>query len=87
MGTNRKYVQFSKKIVVGVSCAVTALCCMAIWLCWSAADASQIVAVTRAYIEYATIVFVAYSGNSVVEKWLTHRSTYSFDDTNNESEV
>lgn len=71
----RKYVQFSKKVVVAVTAAVTIICAVAIFLCWTVADAGQIVNVTRTYIEYAMVVFVAYSGNSAVEKWLIHRGS------------
>ena len=34
-------------------------------------DTEALVSTVRTYINYATIVFAAYSGNSVFEKWLT----------------
>ena len=37
----------------------------------SASDNYAMISTVRTYINYATIVFAAYSGNSVFEKWLT----------------
>ena len=34
-------------------------------------DTEALISTVRTYINYATIVFAAYSGNSVFEKWLT----------------
>ena len=33
----------------------------------------QATQITKVYIQYAMVVFAAYSGNSAVEKWLVHR--------------
>lgn len=75
MGSNhmKKYTQFSKKIVVAVTAAVTVICASALVLCYMAGDTDSVVGVTNAYIGYATIAFTAYSGNSAVEKWLTKK--------------
>ena len=75
MGSNhmKKYTQFSKKIVVAVTAAVTVICASALVLCYMAGDTDSVVGVTNAYIGYATIAFAAYSGNSAVEKWLTKK--------------
>lgn len=75
MGSNhmKKYTQFSKKIVVAVTAAVTVICASALVLCYMAGDTDSVVGVTNAYIGYATIAFTAYSGNSAVEKWLTRK--------------
>ena len=69
----KKYVQFSKKIVVAVTASVTAICAAALVLCYLAGDTGSVVGVTNAYIGYATVAFVAYSGNSAAEKWLTRK--------------
>lgn len=69
----KKYTQFSKKIVVAVTTAVTVICAAALVLCYLADDTSGVVDAANAYIGYATIAFTAYSGNSAVEKWLTKK--------------
>ena len=69
----KKYTQFSKKIVVAVTAAVTVICAAALVLCYLAGDTAGVVEAANAYIGYATIAFVAYSGNSAAEKWLTKK--------------
>ena len=69
----KKYTQFSKKIVVAVTAAVTIICAAALVLCYKAGDTGSVVGVTNAYIGYATVAFVAYSGNSAAEKWLVRK--------------
>lgn len=69
----KRYTQFSKKIVVAVTLAVTIICASALVLCYMSGDTDSVVGVTNAYIGYATIAFTAYSGNSAVEKWLTKK--------------
>ena len=69
----KKYTQFSKRIVVAVTAAVTIICASALVLCYLAGDTGSVVGVTNAYIGYATVAFVAYSGNSAAEKWLTRK--------------
>lgn len=69
----KKYTQFSKKIVVAVTAAVTVICAAALVLCFLAGDTAGVVEAANAYIGYATIAFAAYSGNSAVEKWLTKK--------------
>lgn len=66
----KKYTQFSKKIVVAVTAAVTVICAAALVLCFLAGDTAGVVDAANAYIGYATIAFAAYSGNSAIEKWL-----------------
>ena len=75
MGSNhmKKYTQFSKKIVVAVTAAVTVICAAALVLCYLSGDTAGVVEAANAYIGYATIAFAAYSGNSAVEKWLTRK--------------
>lgn len=70
---NRKYTQFSKKIVVAVTAAVTVICAGALALCYLGGDTESLVGVTNAYIGYSTVAFVAYSGNSAAEKWLIRK--------------
>lgn len=67
---NRRYVQFSKVIVVAVTAAVTVICIGGMLLCYSLADTDAVVELGKAFISYAMIAFAAYSGNSAVEKWL-----------------
>ena len=43
----------------------------AVVLCFFRSDTDALISTVRTYINYATIVFAAYSGNSVFEKWLT----------------
>ena len=75
MGSNhmKRYTQFSKKIVVAVTAAVTVICAAALVLCYLSGDTAGVVEAANAYIGYATIAFAAYSGNSAVEKWLTKK--------------
>lgn len=54
-----------------VTIAVTAISLLAMVLCFFRSDTEALVSTVRTYINYATIVFAAYSGNSVFEKWLT----------------
>ena len=69
----KRYTQFSKKIVVAVTAAVTVICAAALVLCYLSGDTAGVVEAANAYIGYATIAFAAYSGNSAVEKWLTRK--------------
>lgn len=48
-----------------------AISLLAVVLCFFRSDTEALVSTVRTYINYATIVFAAYSGNSVFEKWLT----------------
>lgn len=72
----KPYVQFSKKVVVAVCVAVTAISLTGIAMCFFAGQMQYVADIIKTYISYAVIVFAAYSGNSAVEKWLTKR--YSF---------
>ena len=58
-------------IVLLVTIAVTVISLLAVVLCFFRSDTDALVSTVRTYINYATIVFAAYSGNSVFEKWLT----------------
>ena len=73
MTKRRHYVQFSKKVVVAVTIAVTTICLVSIVLMWSGQGMEYMADIVKAYIGYAMVVFAAYSGNSAVEKWLTKR--------------
>lgn len=65
-----KYIQFSKRIVAGISIAITIICCVAIILCYAKGDTDSIVGLVGSYCNFATIAFVSYSVNSVGEKIL-----------------
>ena len=67
----KAYVQFSKRIVLLVTTAVTVISLLAVVLCFFRSDTEALISTVRTYINYATIVFAAYSSNSVFEKWLT----------------
>ncbi len=71
MTKQKAYVQFSKRIVLLVTIAVTVISLLAMVLCFFRSDTEALISTVRTYINYATIVFAAYSGNSVFEKWLT----------------
>ena len=71
MTKQKAYVQFSKRIVLLVTIAVTVISLLAVVLCFFRSDTDALISTVRTYINYATIVFAAYSGNSVFEKWLT----------------
>ena len=58
-------------IVLLVTIAVTVISLLAVVLCFFRSDTDALISTVRTYINYATIVFAAYSGNSVFEKWLT----------------
>lgn len=73
MRMKKRYVQFSKRIVVAITAAVTALCVLSVCLCFATGQMVEAVEVIKAYIGYATVVFVAYSGNSAAEKWLVSK--------------
>lgn len=70
---NRRYVQFSKVIIVAVTAAVTVICIGGMALCFALHDTEAVVELGRAYISYAIVAFTAYSGNSAVEKWLVRK--------------
>ena len=70
MTKQKAYVQFSKRIVLLVTVAVTVISLLAVVLCFFRSDTEALISTVRTYINYATIVFAAYSGNSVFEKWL-----------------
>ncbi len=70
---DRRYVQFSKIIIVAVTASVTVLCAGGMVLCFALRDTAAMVELGRAYISYAIVAFTAYSGNSAVEKWLVRK--------------
>lgn len=69
----KAYVQFSKQMVVFVSVCVTVLSLLGIVLCAVYEQVEHVAEILRAYIGYATICFVAYSGNSMAEKYLMRK--------------
>lgn len=69
----KEYVQFSKRIIVAVTAAVTVLCTAAVVLCWFRNDTESIVKVVETYIWYAGLAFASYSGNSIAEKWMARK--------------
>lgn len=71
--TQKKMIQFSKIIVAGVTIAVTAMCCFAMWLCHQEADSVGVVDALKHYLDFAVIAFVSYSVNSISEKAIVNR--------------
>ena len=69
----KPYVQFSKRVVVSVCVAVTALATVGVVLSYTAGEMNEATEIIKVYIQYAMVVFAAYSGNSAVEKWLVRR--------------
>ena len=53
------------------SALLSVISLLAVVLCFFRSDTEALISTVRTYINYATIVFAAYSGNSVFEKWLT----------------
>lgn len=68
--TKKQYVQFSKRIVIAVIIAEFALCGITLLLACMGYDMSVGAEVIKAHTPFAIVTFVAYSGNSMVEKWL-----------------
>ena len=69
----KKYTQFSKRVVIAVCICVTLLSVIGVWLSYTSGEMEQATQIIKVYIQYAMVVFAAYSGNSAVEKWLVHR--------------
>lgn len=70
----KQYVQFSKRIVIAVIASEFALCFATLLLSCCGYDMSIGADVIRAHTPFAIVTFVAYSGNSAVEKWLVNRA-------------
>ena len=85
--TKKQYVQFSKRIVVAVIFAEFALCAITLMLACFGYDMSIGAEVIKAHTPFAIVTFVAYSGNSMIEKWLvaTARARAGKDDTEKEN--
>ena len=65
-----KYVQFSKKMIVSISLGLFVLSLIGMYMCYSVQDGDSIVKIVTIDGYYAIFAFVAYSGNSMLEKWL-----------------
>lgn len=70
--TKKQYVQFSKRIVVAVIIAEFSLCAITLLLACLGYDMSIGAEVIKAHTPFAIVTFVAYSGNSMIEKWLVY---------------
>lgn len=70
----KQRIQFSKKMVMAVVFTEIAMCIATIALSCLGFDMAIGVEIIKANIPFAVVVFVAYSGNSAVEKWLVHSS-------------
>ena len=82
---DKKYVQFSKRMVVFVCIGVTIITLAAMILCHPSSDTSNLAEIVKSYVGFATICFAAYSGNSAIEKWLVRK--YSSTETNSQGET
>lgn len=67
---NKPYVQFSKRCVMFVLISVTVIVAGAVtgMIVWQ--DFADLGELMRCYLSFSGVVFVAYSGNSVLEKAL-----------------
>lgn len=81
----KRYTQFSKRIVVAVTVCVTAVSIAGVILSFIGQGLDTMADIIKVYIQYAMIVFAAYSGNSAVEKWLTKKFTVAQDTAGEES--
>ncbi len=68
-----RYVQFSKRMVVFTCISAMAISVFACILCYLAENVGAVQGIVQTYIGFATICFAAYSGNSMVEKWLLRK--------------
>ena len=83
---SKPYVQFSKRIVVAVTVCVTVLSLVGVVLCYAGNGLEELQGVVKQYIQYAMVVFVAYSGNSAMEKWLLKKAGATTSDEETETE-
>ena len=72
----KAYVQFSKRMVVLVMISVTAIIAVSVFGMIYDSAYDQLPEVLQHYLAFASVVFVAYSGNSAIEKWLVNRSKF-----------
>ncbi|MBO5536875.1 MAG: hypothetical protein J6B53_16000 [Clostridia bacterium] len=70
MKFGENYIQFSKIMVLIVLIAVTLLAVLGLVGMVLAEEYEQLPGLFTHYTDFASVVFVAYSGNSVAEKWL-----------------
>ncbi len=68
----KAYVQFSKRMVVLVMVSVTVIVAVAVLGMIYDSAYDQLPEVMEHYLRFAGVVFVAYSGNSAIEKWLVN---------------
>lgn len=80
----KTYVQFSKRMTVVSVVSAVLIALGTEWTLWQMAYPSGIVEVCKAMLMFAGLVFVAYCGNSAVEKWALSR--YGGSETNDSSE-
>ena len=71
MKFGKTYVQFSKIMVLMVLAAVTVMAAVCLAGMIRLSDFAQTASLFGRYTDFASVVFVAYSGNSVAEKWLS----------------
>lgn len=70
-----QFIQFSKFMVLIIVFAATLLTGFSIFGMTKDSDYSALSDVIHNYTEFASVVFVAYSGNSAIEKWLSNSKT------------
>lgn len=66
-----KYVQFSKRVVSIVLFVVSLICFLGMMLCYQYQDSNGMVNMVSKFIDFAMVVFVSYSVNSISEKAIT----------------
>ena len=84
---SKKYVQFSKKVVIAVCISVTVITVLSIVLDFLGNMPGQATGIVKVYIQFAMVVFAAYSGNSAIQKWLIKKySSAATSDTEDEND-
>lgn len=73
--------QFSKKVVLLVVISVTILTAYEVTLCYLEHQMVEATVTMTKYIEFSTWCFLAYSGNSVAEKWFNKKYGESITNT------
>jgi threonine/homoserine/homoserine lactone efflux protein len=69
-----KYVQFSKKMIVGISVGFVFVSIVGMLMSYLIEASDAIVSIVKIDGIYAILAFIAYSGNSMLEKWLVKHS-------------
>lgn len=81
----KSYVQFSKRMTIVAVVAAVIIAAATELILWQMDAADGIVEVCKAMLMFSGLVFVAYCGNSAVEKWALSRYGDSTTTTSSEN--